>query len=144
MYPPAGESTRKCTIPTEFIDYKDKKLAIEKDVVVIIPTMSVHMDAEHYEHPETFNPDRFSPESGGLKPYKDKGVFLAFGDGPRVCLGQRFGSTQSKAAVVQIVRDYTIRVNKKTRHPYVIDPKSFLTLPIGGFWIDLEKIGERR
>lgn len=102
--------------------------------------MSVHLDAEHYENPATFDPDRFSPATGGLKPYKDKGVFLAFSDGPRVCLGQRFGTTQSKAAVVQIVRNYAIRVNNKTQEPYVIDPKAFLTMPIGGLWIDLEKL----
>lgn len=102
--------------------------------------MSVHRDSEYYPNPEEFNPDRFSPDMGGLKSYKDKGVFLAFSDGPRICLGMRFGTTQSKAAVVEIVKNYSITSSSKTRDKYVIDPKSFLTMPMGGLWINLKKL----
>lgn len=60
---------------------------IEKPLIVIVPVYSIHHDPEHYPNPNVFNPERFSEENGGLKQYKEKGVFLGWGDGPRICLG---------------------------------------------------------
>lgn len=61
---------------------------MEKNDVILIPAYSLHHDESIYEEPELFKPERFLPENGGLKSYRDRGVFLAFGDGPRVCLGK--------------------------------------------------------
>lgn len=85
--PPAGVASKVCTIETELTDYKDKPVTIEKGTIVQIPTYCFHHDPEHYPDPEVFNPDRFSAANGGLKAYRDKGVFLGFLDGPRMCLG---------------------------------------------------------
>lgn len=71
-------------------DYKDKKVDIEVGTVVYIPIYSLHNDPEYYPNPNVFDPDRFSAANGGLKAYRDKGVFLGFGDGPRMCLGNNF------------------------------------------------------
>lgn len=88
MNPALGVMSRRCTEPIELDGLKDKKLSIEKSLVVTIPVWSIHHDAEYYPNPEEFNPDRFSEENGGPKAFKDKGVFLAWGDGPRICLGK--------------------------------------------------------
>lgn len=85
--PPVGISSKVCTIATELKDYKDKPVAIEKGTIVQIPIYCIHHDERFYPEPETFNPDRFGSENGGVKAYKDKGVFLGFLDGPRICLG---------------------------------------------------------
>ena len=53
----------------------------------MVPIYSIHNDPQHYPNPHVFDPERFSNENGGLKQYKDKCVYLAFGDGPRICLG---------------------------------------------------------
>jgi len=138
--PPAGITSKVCTIPTELTDYKDNILPIEKGMIVQIPIYCIHHDPEHYPAPEVFNPDRFSAENGGLKHYKDKGVFLGFSDGPRICLGMRFGITQSKAAVAEILRNFEITVNPKTKEPLVLDPKAFLLLPFGGLWLNFKAL----
>lgn len=88
MYPPAAFLSRKCTEPTELIAAKEKVVQIEKDISVVIPVYSIHHDEEYYKNPEMFDPERFAPENGGVKSYRDKGVFLPFGDGPRICLGK--------------------------------------------------------
>lgn len=88
MYSPAAFISRKCTEPIELIAAKDKLVKIEEDISLIIPVQSIHNDEEYYKNPEKFDPDRFSPENGGMKLYRDKGVFLPFGDGPRICLGK--------------------------------------------------------
>lgn len=79
--------SRRCTEPIELDGLKDKRLHIEKGMVVTIPVWSIHHDSDHYPNPNVFDPERFSEENGGPKRYKDKGVFLGFGDGPRICLG---------------------------------------------------------
>ena len=41
---------------------------------------------EYYTNPNEFIPERFDPENGGIKAFKDRGVLAPFGDGPRICL----------------------------------------------------------
>lgn len=52
----------------------------------------------------------------------------------------RFGTAQVKAAIIEIVRNYEISVNKKMQLPIVFDPKNFLLMPIGGIWVDLKPL----
>lgn len=85
-------------------------------------------------------PERFNPEHGGVKVFKDRGVFLPFGDGPRICLGMRFASMQAKAAIAQLVRSFDFTVNGKTKHPLIIDPKEFINAKAGGIWLDFKPI----
>lgn len=86
MKPPIGYMSKICTEKTELTDQKEKSVSIEKGVVIGIPVYSIHNDPEYYIKPSEFNPDRFNVENGGIKRFKDKGVWLGFGDGPRVCL----------------------------------------------------------
>lgn len=138
--PVVGLMSRRCTETTEFKDYNDRKVVIEKETVVTIPVYSLHTDSEYYPNPYVFDPDRFSAANGGIKSYKDKGVYLAFGDGPRICLGMRFGITQVKAAVIEIVRNYELTVSKKMKLPVVYDPKNFLLVPVGGIWLNMKPV----
>lgn len=140
LNPVAGFASKVCTENIELTDYKEHKFLVEKGMPIFIPTYSIHHDEEHYPNPEKFDPERFSTENGGLKAFKDKGVFLAFGDGPRSCLGMRYGVLQVKLAVVEMIRNFVIKPSHKTQSPVVLDPKNFLLTPIGGLWADFEPI----
>jgi len=59
-------------------------LTIEKGQKLIIPIHSLHYDPKYYNDPEVFNPERFSLEEKCKRP---SGVYLPFGDGPRICIG---------------------------------------------------------
>ena len=85
MHPPGTFTARECNEPIEIEGVKGKKFLIEKKLAIYIPILEVHYDPENYEDPEKFNPERF--DDGGIKDYKDKCLFLPFGDGPRMCLG---------------------------------------------------------
>ncbi|CAD7092564.1 unnamed protein product [Hermetia illucens] len=137
---PLPSNTKLCTENCEIRTSKDKIIQLEKGTVVSIPYYSFHHDSDYYPDPEKFDPERFSPENGGVKKYKDMGVFLPFGDGPRICLGMRFAQCQSKAAIAEIIRNWEIAVDPQTKSEFVIDPKQFLCLPEGGTWLDFRRI----
>lgn len=68
---------------------------------------------------------------------RKKGViFLIF-------LGMRFALMQMKAALVELIRNYEVTVNKKTKVPFVYDPANFLLMPLGGIWVDFKPIWRR-
>ncbi|KAG5877315.1 hypothetical protein JTB14_034374 [Gonioctena quinquepunctata] len=111
-YPPLPFLFRQCTK-----DYKvpDSDLVIEEGTTVQIPIFGIHYDPEIYPDPEKFDPDRFSVEN---KKYRSNFSWLPFGDGPRICLGQRFGMMQVKMGLITLLRNYKLLVNKKmAEHP---------------------------
>ena len=140
MHSPALVTSRVCT--EEYLMKADdgQKVLIEKGMNVYIPVHQFHYDPEYYTNPHSFTPERFDPENGGLKAYKDRGVFLPFGDGPRMCLGMKFAILQSKAAIAEIVKNFEISVNEKTAKDLIIGPTEFMNVKIGGLWLDFKAI----
>lgn len=128
--------SRECTADTELISQKGQKVEVKKGINVYNPTYQLQHDPEYYPDTEVFIPERFSKENGGVKAFKYKGVFLTFGDGPRICIGMKFVQMQSKAAVVEIITKFQVKVSDKTQEPLVVDPKEFLNIKQGGLWLD--------
>lgn len=140
MHPPLAVITRLSTEDTYITTSKDKKIKIDKDLTVTIPAWSFHHDPEYYDYPEEFRPERFDPENGGTKKYHDMGVFLPFGNGPRICLGMKFALTQMKVCISELVRNFTLTLNEKSSADVIYDPKTFINYPIGGVWVNLEPV----
>ena len=132
--------TKVCTEPIELTDYKDKKVLIERGTPVIIPIYPIHHDAEYYSNPKEFQPERFSTENGGLKPFKDRGVFLAFGDGPRFCFGMKFAILEVKSAIVAILEKFEISLNVQSNDGFKCDPKFLFLVAQNGLWLDFKPI----
>ncbi|XP_061396362.1 probable cytochrome P450 28d1 [Musca vetustissima] len=141
IYPPGLWSTKCCTRPYQFRNKDGSILCLEKGDSLIIPIYALHHDNEYYDEPHKFKPERFLNENGGcdVKHYRDHGVFLGFGDGPRTCLGMRFALVQCKAAISSLVKTFHIKLNAKTRKEFKLDPKNFLALHAGGVWLDFER-----
>ncbi|KAI8126815.1 putative cytochrome P450 28d1 [Lucilia cuprina] len=137
IFSPGSHSTKLCTEPIDLVNKDGKTLHVPVGTRVVLPIYAIMTDEENYKNANVFEPERFL--NGGLKMYKDKGLFYAFGDGPRVCLGQRFALTQMKAAMVEIVRKFKIHVNPKTRKDNKLDPTYFILRLDGGIWLDFEK-----
>jgi len=65
-------------------------LIIDKDQKIIIPIHSLHYDPKYFPDPELFDPERFLSEE---KAKRQSGIYLPFGDGPRICIGIRLLNT---------------------------------------------------
>lgn len=140
LNPPASFLVKRCTEETELPGLKEKPFKVEKGLIVWIPLLAIQTDPAYFEDPEKFNPDRFAPENGGTKPYKDQSVYFPFGDGPRICLGMRFATCQAKAGIVEIVKNFELSVNSKTQEPLIFNPKEFMLNPIGGLWLNIKPL----
>ncbi len=81
MYPPVTKINREC-----LEDAKVGGMLIRKGTLVQIPIWAMQRDPIVYPDPEKFQPERFLGE--GVK--QDGGLrFMAFGGGPRKCIGMR-------------------------------------------------------
>ncbi|XP_064615494.1 cytochrome P450 3A29-like [Liolophura sinensis] len=99
MFPPIQSMSREASEDVDIGGYK-----IPQGTVINLPFRYIHMDPEIYPEPEVFNPDRFAPE----KRATTKLSFMAFGQGPRICLGNRLAILEAKIALSFVLRKYVL------------------------------------
>jgi len=106
MHPLAPRLDRLCNK-----DFSYKGLVIKKGMTVKIPVYYLHHSEEYFPDPETFNPDRWSPENkSNINTY----TYLPFGGGPRQCMGSRFAMEQMKLAICTLVHQFTFFPHAET------------------------------
>uniref|UniRef100_A0A1B0EY63 Cytochrome P450 n=1 Tax=Phlebotomus papatasi TaxID=29031 RepID=A0A1B0EY63_PHLPP len=128
-YPPLGSLFRRVTET-----YKSPEGAkLTRDMNLIIPIYAIHHDPDIYEDPETFNPDRFEPEEVRQR---HRCSFLPFGDGPRNCIGLRFGLLQTKIGLVALLSRFVFEASSTTPRSIRFARKSFTLTPDGGLWLN--------
>ncbi|XP_023298792.2 cytochrome P450 6a9-like [Lucilia cuprina] len=113
------------------------KYVIKKDMPVIIPAYGIHHNPDLYPEPEKFNPDRFDAENVKKR---DAIEWLAFGDGPRNCIGMRFGLMQTRVGLAYLLRNFKFSVSDKTEIPLEWDKKSFVLANKNGIFLKVEKL----
>lgn len=97
--------------------------------------MVENRDPKYYPDPNEFRPERFNEEE---QRNRHKGTFITFGEGPRVCLGQRFAMLQIKIAIAYISLNCRIKISP--RHtPIVLDPKAIVLYPKDGILLQFEQ-----
>jgi cytochrome P450 len=97
--PPVGGGFRECIEPCEFQGY-----SIPKNWLVLYQIGRTHYDASIYPNPETFDPDRFSPEREQER--KQLFGYIPFGGGLRECLGKEFAKLEMRIFGALLCRDY--------------------------------------
>lgn len=133
-YPPVDSLIR---ISAEDYEFPDTKLKIEKDTLIFIPVYAIQHDANIYKNPEKFDPERFSDENkANLHPM----AHIPFGDGPRNCIGLRFGFMQAKIGLIKLLLNFKFSPSKKTTIPMEFLPKSQVLAPLHNMWLNVEKI----
>ncbi|XP_069672362.1 probable cytochrome P450 6a13 [Periplaneta americana] len=131
-YPPLPMLNRECT---KEYTIPDTNIVLKPGTSVIIPILGIQHDPKYYPNPERFDPERFSEEE---KTKRHNCLYLPFGEGPRICIGMRFGLMQTKVGLVSLLSKYRIDVSEKTPIPLVLDKKSFILSPAGGMWLKIK------
>lgn len=134
LYPLVNNIPREC-----MEDYKipGTDLTIERGVYVHLPTLALHTDPIYWKNPDTFDPDRFSEQNlSSIIP----GTYLPFGDGPRICIGKRFGLIQLKLLLAKTLYHYEVSPSHKSKRRYPMALNSQLSHPDGDFWLTFTKL----
>jgi len=125
IHPVLGGHSRICNEDLEITVF-DRPFTIKKGTNVWIPVQSVQNDTEYYDQPDKFYPERFNEENGGIKAYRDKCLLLPFGDGPRICLGQRFAMAQMKSCIANLIANYEITLDPETPKVLNYNPEELM------------------
>ncbi|KAH8377623.1 hypothetical protein KR093_006320 [Drosophila rubida] len=137
LFPPAFMSNKLCTETIELPNKNGSTIKVERGTTVLVPHYSFMADEEFFPNPQDFQPDRFM-QPDAAKTYRERGVFMAFGDGPRICIGMRFALANIKAATVEMLTKFDVSVNPKTRKDNILEPTSFLSTLKGGIWLNFK------
>lgn len=101
---------------------------------IFVPVYSIQHDPDIFPNPEEFRPERFSHDSA-------KNInFLAFGQGPRNCIGLRFGRMQARVGIATVLMNYKVSVCHKTCASIEYCKTSVLLQPNDKIWLNFEKI----
>lgn len=115
----------------------DSNLTIEKDTLIFIPVYGIHYNADIYPQPEKFDPERFNEEQ---KKERHPMAHIPFGEGPRNCIGLRFGLMQTKVGLINLLTNFKFSPSARTTIPMEFLPRSPLLCPIDDMWLKVEKL----
>lgn len=126
LYPPAWGFGREALVDCEIDGY-----AVPAGTTLIISPWVLHRDPRYFECPAQFRPERWSEEFARQLP---RSVYIPFGGGPRICLGNRFAMMEAVLILATVAQRF--RLQWQGERPIV--PLPSITLrPQGGVWVKL-------
>lgn len=134
LYPPVDGLTRYAEKDYTF---PNTNYSISRGALCLIPIYSIHRDPRHYPNPEKFDPDRFTEEEIAKRhPF----THIPFGEGPRMCIGLRFGMMQVRLGLIALLRKYKLSHTSKTPSTPSYKLTGATLMMDAGIWMKVEKI----
>lgn len=100
LYPPAWYVEREALEDDVIND-----IPIEKGLIIASSIYSLHRNPKYWENPDTFDPDRFSPEN---KAKHVQSSYMPFGAGPKLCIGRNVALMEIPLVMMHLLRRYKI------------------------------------
>lgn len=97
LYPPVTGAFREMTEDRCFAGYH-----MPEGWSLNVPIVATHNDEDLWENVETFEPERFIREEHK----KEALMYIPFGGGPRLCLGQNFAMIVMRLALASLFKNY--------------------------------------
>lgn len=111
-------------------------ILLKKGTKVFISLKGIHNDPKYYPDPDKFDPERFSQEN---KVNRHPCAYMPFGEGPRICIGMRFGIMQAKIGMSILLKNYKYSISPKS--PTIeFSNTAVLLQPNSGVYLDIEKV----
>jgi cytochrome P450 len=85
--------------------------------IVFLSIGALHRDPAHWERPDEFFPEHFSPEAEKQRP---RMAYMPFGAGPRMCVGNHFAMMEMQLLLSLFVRHFDFELVGE--HPVVPEP----------------------
>jgi cytochrome P450 len=105
VYPPApGLSIREAQEADELCGFK-----VTPGLQVMVSPWVLHRHRLLWEHPERFDPERFSAVSSAKRP---RFAYLPFGGGPRVCIGATLAMTEAILILAVLAQRFRLRLKE--------------------------------
>ena len=130
---PAPFLDRTCTKPYMLEDYDGRRVQLQPGDGLWIPAAAIMRDPQLFPEPDRFWPERFEPESAGAP--VDSSAMLAFGLGPRNCIGSRFALMETKAVFFFLLTHFLLEAGPRTQHPIRLKKSSLGPCAEKGSWI---------
>lgn len=112
LYPPAYVIGREAVADCEIAGYR-----VSAGTTVYFAPWVLHRDRRWFERPEEFRPERWLD---GLAVRLPKYVYIPFGGGPRICIGERFAMMEAILVLATIASRW--RLTREDRRPLIPFP----------------------
>ncbi|HOY77832.1 MAG TPA: cytochrome P450 [Hyphomonadaceae bacterium] len=116
LYPPVAIIDRVAQSDIDLGDVQVKKGDFAFALIYIM-----HRHKMLWEHPERFDPDRFSEERAKSIP---RFQYMPFGAGPRICIGMKFAYMEAISILATLVRELRFLPNPN----HTVEPNIRITL----------------
>ncbi|HAZ43580.1 MAG TPA: cytochrome P450 [Cyanobacteria bacterium UBA11369] len=130
LYPPVAMFGREAARDATIGDY-----SIPEGTTVMISQWVMHRHPKYFEHPDKFMPERWTQEFEKQLP---RGVYIPFGDGPRICIGKGFAQMEATLLLAAIAQQFELELVPG----FPIVPQPSITLrPEYGIKVQIKQIG---
>ncbi|XP_053673739.1 cytochrome P450 6a2-like [Anopheles nili] len=135
-YPPVAILERTVAKPYRI---PETDILLHRGMKIMIPAYAIHHDPNIYPNPGTYDPDRFTPDRMARR---DPCAYLPFGEGPRICIGLRFGMMQARIGLALLLKHFQVLPCEETDVPLSYSPRAFVLTPVNGVRLRLVKYDE--
>jgi cytochrome P450 len=112
LYPPAWSLARSTTNETNIGGYR-----LPMGANVVMSPWIMHRDPRFFDHPERFDPDRWTTQATQHLP---RFAYFPFGGGPRFCIGASFAMMEANLLLATIAQRF--QVSLVPGHPVAPQP----------------------
>jgi cytochrome P450 len=116
LYPPAWGFSRQALADDRLGGFR-----LPSGWLAFVIPYVLHRLPAYWPNPDTFDPERFSPEQSADRP---KFVYLPFGAGPRQCIGNHFALIEAHLIVATLAQRYRLTLVPGHR----VEPWPLITL----------------
>ncbi len=112
LLPPVWAISREAIADDEIGGYR-----IPSGSTIVVSQFITHRHPDFWEEPETFDPERFSPDR--VK-QRHRFAYFPFGGGPRLCIGSNFAMLEAQLILATIAQQYELELVPD--HPVELEP----------------------